>query len=85
MKNGKSENGADQVEDAAAPMEGDAGSDTQPAVDLEVTVRPTAIEMELKKMKDDLKDFIKKWLIANASSIEADQKGENDELRRLYK
>ena len=52
----------------------DGMSDTHPAAKLEVTVRPTAIEAEFKEMKDDLKHFIEKSLIAKASSIEANQK-----------
>ena len=41
---------------------------------LEVTVGPAATEVELKEMKDDLKDFIEKNMIIKTSSIEAEQK-----------
>ena len=80
-----SDNGADQAEgNSAALIEADDGiSDTNPAAELEVIVRPVATDVELREIKDDLKDFIEKSMTIKTSSLEAGQQ-KNDELRRLY-
>ena len=71
-----SDNGAAQAEgDSAAPIDGDDGiPDAHPAAELEVTVRPAATEVELKEMRDDLKNSIEKSMIIKTSSMETEQK-----------
>ena len=84
-----SENGTNQPEEAAAASAiatdaDEAISDTHLAAEREVATRIVVTEVELREMKNDIKDFMEASWIRKADSIAADQKRQNEELRGLY-
>ena len=61
----------------------DAISDTHPAAELEVATRVAVAGVELREMKDELKNFIEDNWTKKADSIAIDSTQQNEKLRNL--
>ena len=79
-----SENGDAAAASPRAADADDAISDTHPTAELEVATRVAVTEVELREMRDELKNFIEDNWTKKADSIAIDLKQQNEELRNLY-